>query len=304
MISIRQIQSIVAVVEERSFTRAAERENATQSGISQHISAVEKELGVTLFDRGSDGVTPTPAGERYYARCIEVLRSLETANGEARAASGDMSGKIRAGLIPAFTRAALAPALERFAARYPSVDLEILEGYSGALTDMVRAQELDFALVPGFPGETGLKISHLTRSREMLVSGPRMGLTHLEPVRLSDLPPLKIIVPARANVRRAKIEEYAEIHGVRINRVLEMDAMLGTLELVASSDWVAILPWVICHVDADRGGIDRQVSPIIDPPLFSEFVIIEPARSPLQPKAHLFLDEVRAELDSLNEPGL
>ena len=51
MITLRQIQSVVAVVEEQSFTRAATRENATQSGISQHVKAVEASLGVTLFDR-------------------------------------------------------------------------------------------------------------------------------------------------------------------------------------------------------------------------------------------------------------
>ena len=64
MISIRQMRSVVAVLEEGSFTRAAERENATQSGISQHVSAVEQQLGASLFERTSDGVKPTKAGER------------------------------------------------------------------------------------------------------------------------------------------------------------------------------------------------------------------------------------------------
>lgn len=300
MITLRQIQSVVAVVEERSFTRAAARENATQSGISQHVAAVEKSLGVALFARGSEGVLPTPAGKRYYQHCIDVLRTLELAKGEAQQAGSTLTGKIRAGLIPAFTRATLAPALERFTARYPGVEVEVIEGYSGALTDMVRARTLDFALVPSFTGETGLHVTQLVRSREMLVSGPNLGLTHLAPLRLSTLPPLKLIVPARANVRRAKIAEYVETHGVRINRVLEMDAMLGTLELVAASDWVTILPWIICSPDI--AGASRRICPLTDPALHSEFVVIEPARRPLQPETHLFLDEIRAELDQLVEP--
>jgi len=303
MVTLRQIQSVVAVVEERSFTRAANRENATQSGISQHVAAVEKTLGIPLFERSSDGVTPTPAGARYYKRCIEILRALEVAKGEARQADGTMTGKIRAGLIPAFTRAALAPALERFADRYPGVEIEVTEGYSGALMGLVRAESLDFALVPGFAGETGLKVTHLNRSREMLVSGPRHGLRHLAPLRLSDQRPLKIILPTRANVRRSKITEYIETHGVQIDRVLEMDAMLGTLELVAASDWVTILPWIICSPDAEGDGAVRRISPLADPPLHSDFVVIEPARSPLQPQGHLFLEEIRAELDRLTEPA-
>ncbi|GAB5445380.1 LysR family transcriptional regulator [Gymnodinialimonas sp.] len=300
MVTLRQIQSVVAVVEEGSFTRAAARENATQSGISQHVKAAETALGVALFARSSDGVVPTPAGQRYYQQCIDVLRTLDEAKDEARTTGNEVTGKIRAGLIPAFTRAALAPTLERFTARYPGVEVEVIEGYSGALTDRVRSQTLDFALVPGFAGETGLKVTHLNRSREMLVSGAGRGLAHLTPVRLADQGPLKLIVPSRTNVRRAKIMEYAETHGVAIDRVLDMDAMLGTLELVAASDWVTILPWIICSADA-RGDV-RRVSPLIDPPLHSEFVVIEPARRPLPPEGHLFLDELRAELDRLVEP--
>lgn len=189
MITLRQIRSVVAVVEEQSFTRAAQRENATQSGISQHVAAVEQALGLPLFLRGPDGVTPTPTGQRYYTQCIEALRLLEQASGEARAAGGAISGKIRAGLIPALTRAALAPALDRFAAAHPGVEIEVIEGYSGALTDMVRAEALDFALVPGFSGQTGLKVTPLVRSREMLLSRPGQGLENLGPVALASLPP-------------------------------------------------------------------------------------------------------------------
>ena len=59
MISIRRLNSLIAVYEEGSFTAASERENATQSGISQHISAIEKDLGIPLFTRHSNGVKPT-----------------------------------------------------------------------------------------------------------------------------------------------------------------------------------------------------------------------------------------------------
>src|SRR4051812_49721600 len=71
-IALRQIRAIIAVCEEGSFTRAAARENATQSGISQHVAAAERTLGVKLFERSAAGVQPTPAGQRYYKRCIQA----------------------------------------------------------------------------------------------------------------------------------------------------------------------------------------------------------------------------------------
>ncbi len=78
--------------------------------------------------------------------------------------------------MPTMTRAALAPTLERFTPRYPDVRLHIVEGYSGVLTDMVLADELDFAVVPTFEGRVGLKSRLLVRDREMLLSNPKTGL--------------------------------------------------------------------------------------------------------------------------------
>lgn len=297
MFSLRQVRSLIAVYEERSFTRAAQRENATQSGISQHVSTLEEQLGATLFERRHGGPEPTPAGDLFYQRALEMLRAMEHGVAEVRASIGQVSGEVKAGVMPTFTRCALPPALDRFMSAYPHVRVEVVEGYSGALSDMVRAGELDMALVPASAETTGLIFTPLCSNREMLLSGPDSGLEHLQAVRLADLGPLDLIVPSRANVRRRRIETYLATNNVRVDRLLEMDAMLGTLELVARSRWVTILPGVLCIADAD--GRERRVNPIIDPEMFSEFVVIEPARRALSPAASLFLAAMREEIDKL-----
>src|SRR5471032_403652 len=136
-IPLRQVRAVIAVCEEGSFTRAAARENATQSGISQYVAAAERTLGVKLFERSAAGVKPTPAGQRYYKRCIEAVGQLADANEEVRSFASRVSGDLRIGMIPTLTRAALAPALEQFTAQHPDVRLYIVEGYSGWLTDRV-----------------------------------------------------------------------------------------------------------------------------------------------------------------------
>lgn len=301
MLNLRQIRSFIAVYEEGSFTRAAARENATQSGVSQHVSALEHGLGAPLFDRRAGNVAPTHAGRLFYARAIAALRSLDAGVSEVRASRGGLSGEVRAGLMPAFTRAALAPALESFVARYPQVRIEVIEGYSGALSDMVRAGSIDFALVPAGVAATGLDQSPIARDREMLVTaadfGPTAGLAHLAPVRLATLGPLRVVVPGRANVRRARLDAYFAAQGIAIAAMLEMDSMLGTLELVARSDWVAVLPGIICAGDAD--GRNRRVHPLAEPELHSDFVLIEPARGALSPAARVFVAELRREIDAL-----
>ena len=298
-ITLRQIRAVIAVCEEGSFTRAAVHEAATQSGISQHIAALERMLGVKLFERSNSGVRPTPAGMRYYRRCIEAVGTLKAGAEEMRALATRVTGNLRIGLMPTFTRAALAPALKVYVREYPDVKLKIIEGYSNMLTERVLAEELDFAVVPTFEGRIGLRSRLLARDREMLVSGPARGLKPLAPVRLKDLAPLKLVAPGPPNIRRRNIDTYCQTNGVAVEDLIEMDAMMGTLEFVAATDWVAVLPAMICVNDVAKG--DLVINPIADPPLFAEFVVIEPARQTLSVQAKLFLERLEKEVTRIQQ---
>ena len=293
-IALRQIRAVIAVCEEGSFTRAAERENATQSGISQHVATIERTLGIKLFERLSAGVTPTPAGLRYYKRCVEAVGLLQRAEEEAKAPAGAVNGELRIGLMPTFTRAVLAPTLEHFVPRHPDVRLHIVEGYSGMLAEMVLADDLDFAVVPAFEGQIGLNARLLVRDREVLISGPARGLTPLAPVSLRDCRPFKVVVPSPHNTRRRNLETYFHTHGVEVDAMLEMDAMIGTLEFVARTDWVTVLPSLISVNDLGKG--ELVVNPFVDPPFYAEFIVIEPARRPLSTQARLFLQRFEADI--------
>src|ERR1700744_2605718 len=162
-IALRQIRAIIAVCEEGSFTRAAARENSTQSGISQHVAAAERSLGVKLFERSASGVKPTPAGWRYYKRCLDAVSQIASAGDDVRAFALGVSGDLRVGLIPTLPRVVLAPVLDTYVRRYPDVRMRIVEGYSATLTEMVRNDDLDFALVPATEGRVGLKTRLIAR---------------------------------------------------------------------------------------------------------------------------------------------
>ena len=294
-IALRQIRAVIAVCEEGSFTRAAARENSTQSGISQHVAAAERTLGVKLFERSATGVTPTPAGQRYYKSCLEAVGQIAKANAEVRAFASRVTGDLRIGLIPTLTRAVLAPALEQFVSRYPDVRMHIVEGYSASLTEQVQNGDLDFAIVPATEGRVGLKTRLIARDREMLVSNVSRGLKPFQPVRLKDCGPLKMLLPSRSNVRRRNIEVYFETHGIEIADVIEMDAMISTMQFVRTTDWVTILSGLICYADIGRD-MGRVISPIYDPPLMAEFVVVSPARRMLSAQAQLFLEIFEAEI--------
>jgi LysR family tcuABC transcriptional regulator len=183
--------------------------------------------------------------------------------------------------------------------RCPEVRLHIVEGYSGLLTEMVLEEKLDFAVVPAFEGTIGLKSRLLVRDREMLISGPRAGFTPLAPLRLAECAPLKFVVPGPDNIRRRNLETYFQSHGVHVEAMLEMDAMIATLEFVARSDWVTILPSVISVNDIGRG--ELIVNPIVVPELHAEFVVIQPTRRTLSTQARLFLQRFEAEVAHIHD---
>ncbi len=291
MVSLRQIRSFVAVFEQASFTGAAEREGATQSGISQHVKQLEDELGVQLFERHGRHVEATAAGRNYYNGCVIALRSLDTARhsiGEA-----PLSGQVHIGLMPTFTRAILKPALEKFLELAPNVEISVIEAYSGVLTESTLRGDIDFAIVPAFEGTEGLSQQLIARDREVLVKARGKASDHLRPVRLADLPPLKLVLPRAQNTRRTRIDTYCNSNGVSIRARLEMDAMMGTLQFVAGSDWATILPFVMMMSDLD--GNRFEIRPLDDPPFYSDFVLIEPQRKVMTPAAKLFAELLKSE---------
>ncbi|WP_157775690.1 LysR family transcriptional regulator [Hartmannibacter diazotrophicus] len=286
--NLRQLAAFIGVYEEGSFSAAARRLNATQSGLSMQIQNLEEQIGLRLFDRSPRGVVPTHSGQRLYVRAIDIMRNLDEISVEIRTLSEGVGGTVRIGLMPTFSRGVLAPALAAFIADYPNVKVSVVEAYSAVLTDEVAAGNLDFAIVPSAPQREGLRTRWLGTDRELLVRRAGDGPPHLSPVRLRDLSPMKLVLPARGNARRDAFDSYAELHGVALSALVDMDAMIATLEFVANSDFMTILPETICINDID--GTVRSLHPIADPALSVDYAVIEPAKNALLPAAELFLD--------------
>ena len=286
-----QLRSFVAIYEEGSFSRAAERANATQSGLSMHIQNLEAGLGVKLFERSAKGVTATVAGERLYGRAVELMRGMQEAEEEALGASGKVSGHIRVGLLPAFTQSILAPALIDFNERYPNVHVAILEGFSPVLADAVTRGAIDFAIVPMDTHQQGLRYRHFASDREILVSNVHSSLAHLQSVAPADLPPLKLVLPSHGNARRDRLDLVFSGHGVNVASVLEMDSMAATLELVANSDFMTVLPAILCGRDLSSGA--RKLHPIMDPPITVEYGLIQQKSAATSTAASLFQDTLK-----------
>lgn len=287
---LRQLEVFVGVYQVGSFNQAAGKLNATQSGLSMQIKNLEDELGTLLFERTGKGVKPTFAGTRLYATALEVLRQLDSVKKDLKTLANTVAGPLHVGLMPTFTRGVLAPVLTRFLADFPRVEVSVFEAYSAILIEKVAEEQLDFAIVPQSKMPEGIRSRYLGSDREILIRRPGGSPAHLAPVRLSELPPLKLALPARGNARRDRLEAYFASSGLVVEAIVDLDAMIATLEFVAESDFASILPATICGKDID--GAARWLNPIIDPPLSVGYAVVEPAAKAPSKAADIFLKRI------------
>jgi DNA-binding transcriptional LysR family regulator len=147
MLDVKQLRVLKSVAEHGSFSAAAEALSYTQPAISQQIAALERTAGATLVDRTSRGVRLTDAGRALVDHAHVVLARLAAAEAELDAIAGVRGGRVRLGSFPTASAALLPPALARFTERHPEVELTFLEKEPEDAIQMLRAGELEVAIV-------------------------------------------------------------------------------------------------------------------------------------------------------------
>ena len=299
-VSIKQLKAFVAVAEEKSFSLAAERLNATQSGMSMLVQNLEISIGKSLIKRIPGNMKLTESGKDFYKSSIDILKLMEKALINTKEEKKELAGLIECGLMPTFTRSALPNTLTTFLNENPKVEFKVTEAYSGVLEEMVRSNKIDFAIVPSLKNSIGLNVNFVSQDINLLVSSSNSKYHHLLPITPHKIKKekLKIILPSHENSRRIAINQYFSTHGINPESIIEMDAMIGTLEMVATSDWCSIVPATLCDLDLD--GVNRTLSPIESPSLITDYVLITSASKELSPTTRIFIDKISEEIKNIS----
>ena len=159
--SFRRMEYFLSVAKHLNFTKAARECYVAQAAISQQIKQLEEELGVTLFDRGSKGVSLTPAGAYFAQQCRSILDQYEGAVRQARAIADGAKQELRLGIGGLYAQDAFPDYLRQYRQRYPDASISLQEQSYKALLDGLLREELDVIVLPDY----GL---HLTEDLEVL----------------------------------------------------------------------------------------------------------------------------------------
>ena len=142
-----QLKTFVAVAQERSLTRAAERVFTSPPAVSAQIKALEDELGVKLFDRTARGMALTEEGNRLLAEAERTLASASRIRSTAAQLRGAAQGVVRFGTVSDPIALRLGDALVKLAERHPQVTLQLHQGLSADTLAALQRGELDCAYV-------------------------------------------------------------------------------------------------------------------------------------------------------------
>src|SRR5918995_2859100 len=192
MLDVKRMRVLREVIAMGSFSAAADSLHLSQSAVSQQVAALEREVGMKLLERTSDGPKLTKAGETLMDHADAVLSRLAEAERELSAIAGLEGGRVRVISFPSASATLLTRAVSLFRSRFPAIELELGEGEPEDSVPAIRAGDYDVALSFDFsahPVEPGrdLERALLLEERMWVALPPGHPLAGGDAVRLEDL---------------------------------------------------------------------------------------------------------------------
>jgi LysR family transcriptional regulator, regulator of abg operon len=145
---LHQLRAVIAIAEHGSLRAAARRLGAGQPALTRSLAELERELGTPLFHRGTRGMVLTKVGSAFMQRANAIVNEMRRASEEAKQLEGGISGNVVAGLSISAHILMLPSALRPFYARYPDVQLHIIEGLYPAMEQGLKVGGVDFYIGP------------------------------------------------------------------------------------------------------------------------------------------------------------
>ncbi|MBP6005263.1 MAG: LysR family transcriptional regulator [Pyrinomonadaceae bacterium] len=238
---INQLEVLVTVARERSFSRAAEVLGRTQPAISQAIRRLEAEVGERLFDRSSKDGTLTFAGEILvdYARQMLNLRySAQTALVEMR----DLhSGKVTISANE-HTVFFLLPVIAEFRRQHPKIKIEVQRGVASRIPKQITAREVELGVISFTPHDETLRSVPVMNDELTLVVSPKHRFAGKESVSIKDLGNETFVAHNELSPYRQKVIESFEEHNTPLNISVELPSLEAIKKLVEIGVGIALVP--------------------------------------------------------------
>jgi DNA-binding transcriptional LysR family regulator len=246
MLNLYKLEIFARVVEESSFSGAAEKLLMTQSGVSQHIHDLEASLGVHLFVRSGRGVTLTPAGKTLHDYTQRILALVAEAVNEVTLVEELPGGQVSMGATPGVGVYLLPEWVQSFRQQYPKLTVVLQTNITPQIVVDLLAGRLDFGIIEGEiaePTDSNLGVYNLQEIEQLVVVGKEHPFWQREQLAIEELDGQLFAIRQPTSQTYIWLMQMLEQHGIHPRISAEFDTVESIKRTVMLGNALAILPW-------------------------------------------------------------
>ena len=240
--NLRDLRYLIALADLRHFGRAAEACHVSQPTLSIRIMKLEEELGVALVERAPRHVMLTPVGVDIAERARRVLADVEQMRETARRTTDPEAGSVRLGLFPTLGPYLLPHVVPNIRARFPRLELLLIEEKTAVLLSMLRAGQLDAAVLALPLHEDWLETEFLFEEPFMLAVPDGHPLASHRDLRLSELADQNLLLLEDGHCLRDQALEVCSLAGAGEKEGFRATSLETLRQMVAAGVGITLLP--------------------------------------------------------------
>ncbi|MFL6549945.1 MAG: hydrogen peroxide-inducible genes activator [Povalibacter sp.] len=244
--TLTELRYIVALAQEQHFGRAAERCHVSQPTLSIAVKKLEEELDATLFERGKQGILPTPLGERIVAMASQVLEQTARIKDVADADKDQLKGALALGTLPTIGPYLLPQFIPLLQETAPTLSLYVEEGTQSLLATKLRNGELDAILITAQFAESDVVTQPLFDEPFLLLLPAKHRLAAKPVIAPADLDPAEVLLLREGHSFREQVlSAFPQLQpqvGEGARHLVQGSTLETLRHMVASGLGVTVLP--------------------------------------------------------------
>ncbi|VCU68592.1 HTH-type transcriptional regulator CynR [Pigmentiphaga humi] len=261
---IRQLTAFLAVVQHGTLGRAAQTLNITQPALSRTIRRLEEHVGAPLFERYATGMVLTGFGQALLPHATLLQREAEQATEEIHALRGLARGTIRVGAVASAVSRVLPQAIARVLARWPNLQVHIVEGVGDLLTDALLNYDIDLAVGVSMPDSPDICMIPDCEWRDAshILAACSHPLRSQARLRLGDTLAHKWVLPPRGTAPFDEVTHLFSSHGLPMPDVaIETRSIISIKSMVVHAGFLSWMPLPMYEAERQAGLADTLPVP-------------------------------------------
>lgn len=292
---LRQLRHFMALAELGSFTAAAQRENIVQSGLSNSVQALERELNAELYVRGSRPVRLTSSGQALVEPGRRALLAAQSAFEAVQDIQDAVTGQLRVGVVRSAQRfVPFSDYVAEFVAQHPGVAVSLLQAPVLAMLRMIGSGELDCAIVTAVPtAVSGVHLTTLASERLQLLCRDDHPLATAPSTRLKDLARERFIDVQPEWSARVMVDAAFASAGITRRVSCEVNEWELLIDLVTAGVGIGFIPEGLILETTTSSRSRLRTVPVRHVKFQRHIQLALPHASELTPAARRFSEHVR-----------